>query len=116
MATASPKGRFTLDDKSYSLPLNNAPNSLHGGARGFNRRMWQATPGTAADGPTLTLAYQSKDSEEGYPGTLDVQVVYTLTAANALRIAYTATTDKPTVLTSPITATSTSTMARPRTR
>ena len=92
------KGHFKLDGKSYSLPLNNAPNSLHGGTRGFNQRAWQATPGTAADGPTLTLAYQSKDGEEGYPGTLDVKVMYTLTDANALRIAYTAITDKPTVL------------------
>ena len=92
------KGSFTLAGKVYQLPLNNAPNSLHGGKLGFNQKVWQATPGTSPDGPTLTLRYRSADGEEGYPGSLDVQVVYTLTAAYALRIAYTATTDKPTVL------------------
>ncbi|MGI4871271.1 MAG: aldose epimerase family protein [Janthinobacterium lividum] len=91
-------GKFTLDGKAYQLPINNAPNSLHGGPLGFNRRVWEATPGTSPDGPTLTLSYRSADGEQGYPGTLSVQVVYTLTQADALRIAYTATTDKPTVL------------------
>ena len=92
------KGKFMLDGKPYSLPINNAPNSLHGGTTGFNRHLWTATPGTSADGPTLTLSYLSKDGEEGYPGNLRVQVVYTLTNADALRLDYTATTDKPTVL------------------
>jgi aldose 1-epimerase len=92
------KGKFALDDQQYSLPINNAPNSLHGGTLGFNRRVWTATPGTSPEGPTLTLSYLSKDGEEGYPGNLKVQVVYTLTNADALRLDYTATTDKPTVL------------------
>ena len=92
------KGKFTLDGKSYQLPINNAPNSLHGGTSGFNQRVWTATPGTSADGETLTLSYLSKDGEEGYPGNLRVTVVYTLTNSGALRLAYTATTDKPTVL------------------
>ncbi|MDO7877074.1 aldose epimerase family protein [Hymenobacter sp. ASUV-10] len=92
------KGKFTLDGKAYQVPVNNGPNSLHGGLRGFDKRVWQATPGTSADGPTLTLTYLSKDGEEGYPGNLTTTVVYTLTNDNALRLDYTATTDKPTVV------------------
>ena len=91
-------GKFPLDGKEYHLPINNAPNTLHGGTTGFNRRVWTATPGTSADGPTLTLTYYSPDGEEGYPGALDAKVVYTLTNTDALRLEYTATTDKPTVL------------------
>ena len=92
------KGKFTLDGKPYQVPINNAPNSLHGGIVGFNQRVWQAAPSTSADGPTLTLSYLSKAGEEGYPGNLTVKVVYTLTNADALRLDYTATTDQPTVL------------------
>jgi aldose 1-epimerase len=91
-------GKFSLDGQEYTLPINNAPNSLHGGPEGFHVRVWEAQPGTSADGQTLTLTYQSQDGEEGFPGNLHVTVVYTLTEANGLRIEYTATTDQPTVL------------------
>ena len=89
-------GQFSLDGQPYTLAKNNGPNSLHGGNQGFNQKIWTAKPGTSADGQTLTLTYLSKDGEEGYPGNLTVTVVYTLTAANALKIDYTATTDKAT--------------------
>jgi aldose 1-epimerase len=90
------KGKFTLDGKAYQVGVNNNGNSLHGGNVGFNQKIWTAKPGTSADGETLTLTYLSKDGEEGYPGNLTVTVVYTLTADNALKIDYTATTDKAT--------------------
>ena len=93
------RGQFTLDGHAYQLPLNDPPNSLHGGTRGFDKRVWTATPGTSTEGQTLTLSYLSADGEEGYPGTLGVQVVYTvLAAANTVRLAYSATTDQATVL------------------
>lgn len=90
------KGKFTIDGKPYQVGLNNNGNSLHGGTVGFNQKIWTAKPGTSAEGETLTLTYLSKDGEEGYPGNLNVTVVYTLTADNALKIDYTATTDKAT--------------------
>jgi aldose 1-epimerase len=90
------KGQFTIDGKTYHVGINNNGNSLHGGNVGFNQKVWTAKPGTSADGETLTLSYLSKDGEEGYPGNLTVTVVYTLTADNALKIDYTATTDKAT--------------------
>ena len=90
------KGHFTIDGKTYHVGINNNGNSLHGGNVGFNQQVWAAKPGTSAEGETLTLSYFSKDGEEGYPGNLTVTVVYTLTADNALKIDYTATTDQAT--------------------
>jgi aldose 1-epimerase len=84
--------RFTLDGKTYQLAANIGPNHLHGGVKGFDQRVWRAACG-ASD---LELRYQSPDGEEGYPGTLDVQVRYTLTDRNELVVEYHATTDKPT--------------------
>ncbi|MBO2009391.1 aldose epimerase family protein [Hymenobacter negativus] len=89
-------GKFTIDGKAYQVGVNNGPNSLHGGKVGYDQKIWEAQPGTSADGQSLTLKYLSKDGEEGYPGNLQVTVVYTLTDSNALRIDYTATTDKTT--------------------
>jgi aldose 1-epimerase len=88
-------GKFTLDGKIYTLPTNNGPNSLHGGKKGFNAVVWDAVQ---ADSHTLMLTYLSADGEEGYPGNLQVKVVYQLTDDNELRIEYTATTDKNTVI------------------
>lgn len=91
------KGEFKLDGKEYHLFINNGPNSLHGGKVGFDKKVWTAheLPGPH---PALELTYLSKNGEEGYPGDLHVKVVYTLESDDALRLDYTATTDKDTVL------------------
>jgi aldose 1-epimerase len=91
------KGRFTLNGQAYNLATNNGPNHLHGGIKGFDKVMWGATVKDNEKEPSLTLKYVSKDGEEGYPGTLSVTAVYTLTDHNELRLDYTATTDKDTV-------------------
>ncbi len=88
------KGRFQLDGQEYKLAVNNGENSLHGGIKGFDKVVWTAKE--AGDG--IELTYPSKDGEEGYPGNLTSTVKYTLTDADELKIEYTATTDKPTVL------------------
>jgi aldose 1-epimerase len=88
-------GRFTLDGRAYSLPVNNPPNSLHGGTEGFDKRVWTATGAGGQDAAGVELAYTSPDGEMGYPGTLSVRARYRLTD-NELRIDYRATTDAPT--------------------
>ena len=91
------KGQFSLDGKKHQLTINDGPNQLHGG-KGFDKVVWTATPVEGAEHPTLQLSYTSKDGEEGYPGTLTTVVTYTLTADNALEIAYEATTDQKTIV------------------
>src|SRR5579864_3372077 len=91
-------GQFSLDGKTYTLAKNNGENTLHGGNKGFNKAVWMAKEIPAKDGQALELTYLSKDGEEGFPGNLHVRVVYTLTDSNALRIEYSATTDKDTVV------------------
>ena len=91
------KGKFTLDGKEYTLAINNSPNHLHGGKKGFDKQVWDARPMPATGhDQAIEFHYLSKDGEEGYPGNLDVTVVYTLTDDDELRIDYRATTDKAT--------------------
>jgi aldose 1-epimerase len=93
------RGHFTLNGVPYTLAINNGVNSLHGGSEGFDKVVWTvAKANVTPEGPQLTLTYLSRDGEEGYPGNLTVTAVYTLTEANALRLDYSATTDKNTVI------------------
>jgi aldose 1-epimerase len=87
------KATFTLDGQTYNLDKNDGPNSLHGGNKGYDKVVWTAEK---QGDNSLKLTYHSKDGEGGYPGNLDVTVVYTLTADNSVKIDYTATTDKAT--------------------
>ena len=89
-------GRFSLDGTDYELAVNNPPNALHGGIKGFDKVVWNGEPNAEGDG--VVFKYVSADGEEGYPGTLTAQVTYTWTDDHELRIDYEATTDKPTVL------------------
>jgi aldose 1-epimerase len=90
------RGRFTLDGKTYKLAINNAPNSLHGGIKGFDKVVWHAEPFKSDSGVGVVLTHTSPDGDEGFPGTLNAKVTYTLTDQNELAIDYEATTDKPT--------------------
>lgn len=91
-------GKFSLHGVEYTLAQNDGPNSLHGGLKGFDKVFWDAKPLDTPNGPALELTYLSQDGEEGYPGNLLVKVIYTLTHTNELRIDYSATTDKDTVI------------------
>jgi aldose 1-epimerase len=92
------KGRFTLDGKTYQLPLNNGENTLHGGGQGFDRKVW--TIASVASGPSasVTMTLRSPDGDSGYPGEVNASVTYALDDRGALTITFTATTTKPTIL------------------
>ena len=90
------KGKFTLDGNEYSLAQNDGANALHGGVKGFDKRVWAGEELRAADAVGLKLSYTSADGEEGYPGELQCAVTYWLSNANELKIAYAATSSKPT--------------------
>lgn len=89
-------GKFSLDGQTYTLAVNNGPNHLHGGLKAFDKKVWKSAPVQSADGPAVRFTLVSPDGDEGYPGTLNVAVTYTLTNRNGLRIDYSATTDKAT--------------------
>ncbi|WP_231491360.1 aldose epimerase family protein [Pedobacter sp. Leaf170] len=89
------KGKFVLDGKTYTLFTNNGVNTLHGGKKGFQYVIWDASQPNAQ---TLILTYKAKDMEEGFPGNMDIKVTYSLTDANELKMDYEATTDKKTVV------------------
>jgi len=90
-------GKFKINDKDYSLAINNGPNHLHGGIKGFDRVVWNAEI-LSDQNNQLKLSYFSMDGEEGYPGNLDVTVIYTITDDNSLEIKYKAVSDKDTVV------------------
>jgi aldose 1-epimerase len=91
--------RFDLDGKTYEVARNQAPNHLHGGVQGFDKKIWTATPMNALDSAcSLRLNYRSRDGEEGYPGTVNVAITYTVTAENVFLIVTEAVTDRPTPL------------------
>jgi aldose 1-epimerase len=92
------KGKFSIGGKHYALAANNGPNHLHGGSSGFHKRVWNAEPVETGDSVGVAFSYKSVDGEEGYPGNLVATVVYSLIDGDELRMAYSATTDKPTVV------------------
>ncbi len=92
------KGKFTLDGRQYTLATNHGLHHLHGGEKGFDKHFWNAEPVKGDDSVGVTLSHVSPDGDEGYPGRLTATVAYTLNNDNQLTMAYTAVTDKPTVL------------------
>lgn len=91
-------GRFSLGGRQYELAANNGPNHLHGGLQGFDKVLWRSAGDRDLPAPQITWHYSSADGEEGYPGSLDAYVTYTLTEDNGLRLDYQARTDTPTVV------------------
>ena len=92
------KGRFTLDGKEYQLPINDGPNSLHGGVKGFDKVVWQVVSVSRGPSASVTLRYVSPDGDQGYPGAVTATAVYSIDAKGDLTVDYSATTDKPTVV------------------
>jgi aldose 1-epimerase len=92
------KGKFTLDGKQYNVPVNNGPNSLHGGKVGFDKVIWSVEKVESGATPSVTLTYVSPDGDQGYPGKLTATAKYSLDDRNELTIEYTATTDAPTIV------------------
>ena len=92
------KGKFTLDGKQYNVPVNNGPNSLHGGKVGFDKVIWNVDKVESGAKPSVTLTYVSPDGDQGYPGKLTATATYSLNDKNELTIEYTATTDAPTIV------------------
>lgn len=92
------KGRFRLDGHLYQLPINNPPNSLHGGTEGFNRKLWAARTLETPEGPAVEMTMVSPNGDQGYPGTMHVRARFTLESGGRLRIDYYATTDQDTVV------------------
>ena len=92
------KGKFSLDGKGYTLVTNDGPNSLHGGPKGFDKRVWKIDSVTSGPDARTVFSYVSADGEEGFPGELRVTATYSLNEQNELKLEYTATTSKPTVL------------------
>jgi len=92
------KGKFTLDGKQYTLATNNGENHLHGGVKGFDKAVWKAEPIRSDDSVGVIFTHTSPDGDEGYPGTLKATVTYSIDNDDELRMEYSATTDKPTVV------------------
>ncbi|UYY76973.1 aldose epimerase family protein [Sphingomonas sp. R1] len=91
-------GTFAIDGKTYALAKNNGPNALHGGLKGFDKRLWTVEKVASGDIASVTLRYVAADGEEGYPGQLTVTATYALNEKNELSVEYTATTTKPTIV------------------
>ncbi len=92
------RGRFTIDGHGYQAPVNNGPNSLHGGTAGFDKVLWEVVSVKSGPSASVTLRYVSRDGEQGYPGTLTVEATYALDEKNVLTIEYRATTDRTTIV------------------
>lgn len=91
-------GRYSFDGRTYTTPVNNGPNSLHGGTKGFDKVLWDIIDSKSGPSASVTLRYVSRDGDMGYPGTLTTFATYSLDEQNQLTIEYRATTDKPTLV------------------